>query len=238
MSAVKLSDGTVGLSSLLMPKDSDGHCKKSNRNFGDFTPLQITGKTVWELLEFPFKNNIVQSLKIATLNAISSKLLDTGNYKVLKNTDPVDLIDLNLKRTITMAGAFQSYIDRISKTGNRLFVLEFNKDALIGEDRRFFVPAANYKELLPVSDIVIITGLTLVNDTLDGLLETVKPEAQIIVTGPSSSFIPDILFQHHVKIVGAVRISNPEKMFQVVSEGGAGYHLFEYCAEKISVLNE
>jgi uncharacterized protein (DUF4213/DUF364 family) len=92
--------------------------------------------------------------------------------------------------------------------------------------------------VLPVSDIVIITGLTLVNNTLDGLLETVKPEAQIIVTGPSSSFIPDILFQHHVKIVGSVSISNPEKMFQVVSEGGAGYHLFEYCAEKITILNE
>lgn len=238
MTAVQLSDGTVGTSSVSMPKDSDTHCKKSNRDFGDFSPLHITGKKVIELLEFPTKNSIVQSLKIAVLNAISSKLLESSNFKILRNTDPIDLIDLNSKKTITMVGAFQSYIDKISVTDNQLHVLEFNEDALIGNDKKFFVPANDYQKVLPISDIVIITGLTLVNDTLDDLLKTIRPSTQTIVTGPSSSFIPDVLFANHVNIIGAVKTTNTELMLKVVSEAGAGYHLFKYCAEKICIVNE
>ena len=104
------------------------------------------------------------------------------------------------------------------------------------EDKKYFVPASDYSKILPISDIVIITGLTLVNDTLDDLLKAIKPEAQTIVTGPSSSLIPDVLFANNVKIIGAVKITNPELMLKVVSEAGAGYHLFEYCAQKICIL--
>jgi uncharacterized protein (DUF4213/DUF364 family) len=238
MTAVQLSDGTVGISSSLMPEDSQTHCKKSNRDFGDFTPLQIIGKKVIDLLEFPNKNSIIQSLKIAVLNAISSKFLENSNYKILHNADIIDLIDLNSKKTITIVGAFQSYIDKIAVTDNTLYVLELNEDALIGSDKKFFVPASEYSKILPVSDIVIITGLTLVNDTLDDLLKTTRPDAQVIVTGPSSSFIPDVLFANNVNIIGAVRTLNPELMLKVVGEAGAGYHTFKYCAEKICIVNE
>lgn len=87
-----------------------------------------------------------------------------------------------------------------------------------------------------LSDIVIIAGLTLVNDTLDDLLKAIKPEMQIIVTGPSSSFIPEVLFANNVKIIGSVKITNPELMLKVVSEAGKGFHMFKYCAEKICIM--
>lgn len=238
MTALQLSDGSVGISSVMMPKDSDIHCKKSHRDFGDFSPLNITGKKVLELLEFPTKNTIIKSLKIACLNAISSKLLENTNYKILENTDPIDLIDLGSGKTITIIGAFQSYIDKISKTNNQLNVLELNESALLESDKKFFVPANEYKTVLPISDIVIITGLTLVNDTFDDLLKFIMPKTQVIVTGPSSSFIPDVLFAHHVNIIGAVKTSNAESMLNVVSQGGAGYHMFKYGAEKICIVNE
>jgi uncharacterized protein (DUF4213/DUF364 family) len=238
MTAVQLSDGKVGVSSVVMPEESDIHCKKFNRDFGDFSPLHIIGKNILELMEFPTKNSIIQSLKIATLNAISSKLLENTNYKILENTDPIDLIDLDSVKTITIVGAFQSYIDKISKTDNQLFVLEFDENALLGNDKKFFVPADKYKTVLPISDIVIITGLTLVNNTFDNLLKSIKPETQVIVTGPSSSFIPDVLFANNVNIIGSVKTTNPELMLKVVSQAGAGYHLFKYCAKKICIVNE
>lgn len=36
--------------------------------------------------------------------------------------------------------------------------------------------------------------------------------------------------------IGATRITHPELLFDVVGSGGKGYHLFRYCAEKISIL--
>ena len=135
-----------------------------------------------------------------------------------------------------MSGAFHSYIRKISETPNKLFVLEKNKEALPAEYKKFFVVADDYKTILPDSDIVIITGQTLVNNTIDYLLRAISPGAQVIVTGPSGSIIPDILFENGVSIIGASRITKPEILFDIVSDGGTGFHLFEYCARKISIL--
>ncbi|NJO88012.1 MAG: DUF4213 domain-containing protein [Chloroflexia bacterium] len=95
MTVIKLSDGSIGVSSTLMPKDSEIHCKKSMRDFSDFSPLKITGKMILELLEFHEKNTLIKCMKIAALNAISSKFIESGKYKILRNTDPIDLMDIH-----------------------------------------------------------------------------------------------------------------------------------------------
>ena len=236
LSAVKLSDSSYGAVSTLA--DNQHHQPKEERDFGDFTPTKITGQNVSYLFETEKKSNIIDTLRIAVLNAISSKLISSGKYNVIENTDPIDLIDLNQKRTITIVGAFQSYIRKISATDNQLYVLELNKNALREEHKKYYVPAESYREILPESDIVIITGLTLVNNTIDGLLEAVSPGTKVIVTGHSSSLVPDILFKNKVNIIGATRIMNPDLLFSIVSEFGAGYHLFKYCAQKICIVNE
>ncbi|MBE0655330.1 MAG: DUF364 domain-containing protein [Bacteroidales bacterium] len=238
LTGIKLSDGSIGVSGTVPPPDSELHCNKENRDFGDFTPCQFKEKKIIDLLEYKKKNPLIESLKVAALNAISSKIIENSTYKILHNTDPIDLIDLDAARTIALVGAFPSYIRRISSTKNKLFVLELNEGALDANFRKYFVPAERYPAILPVSDIVIITGLTLVNDTFDKLLENTMPESQVIVTGPSSSFIPDVLFEKGVKIIGSVRITDPETALNLISEGGTGYHLFRYCAEKICILRD
>ena len=42
-----------------------------------------------------------------------------------------------------------------------------NEEALGQEYRRFYVPAGEFRKILPSSDIIIITGQTLVNGTID-----------------------------------------------------------------------
>jgi uncharacterized protein (DUF4213/DUF364 family) len=236
LSAVLLSDGSCGVSSTAI--DVNAHCDKKSRDYGDFSPLKIKGQKVISLFEMSKKTMLTDILKTAVLNAISSKIISTSGYKIIENTDPIDLIGLNSKKTITIVGGFQTYIQRISGTSNKLYVLELNENALSEEQKQYFIPANRYVEILPVSDIVIITGLTLVNNTIDGLLSSVSPEAQVIVTGPSSSIIPDILFKNKVNIIGATRITDPDLLFSVAGEAGAGFHLFKYCAQKICILND
>ena len=234
LTAVRLSDDSYGVASTL--SDSHPFCTKENRDYGDFTPSKIKGQKVCDLFESPKESDIILTLKIAVLNAISSKLISSGSYKILNNCDPVDLVDLSQQRTITMVGAFHSYIRKISVTDNRLFVLELNEDALNQDQKQYYVPANDYKKVFPESDIVIITGLTLVNNTIDNLLSAIPQKAKVIVTGPSSSIIPDILFENKVGIIGATLITKPGVLFDIVSEGAAGFHLFKYCAEKICIL--
>lgn len=238
MSAVRLSDKSVGLSSTAKPFNSEIHCKKENRDYGDFTPNRITGKKVIDLLESKKKGPLIDTIKIAVLNAISSEIIRNSGHKILRDTDPIDLISPEKNKTITLVGAFQSYIQKISRTNNQLFVLELNEYALEEDERKYFIPAAEFSRILPISDVVIITGLTLVNHTLDQLLESVPSGSDVIVTGPSSSIIPDILFQNKVDIIGAIRITDPDLTLKIVSEGAAGYHMFKYCAEKICILRD
>lgn len=236
LSAVRLSDQSLGFASTLY--NNEPHCKKQNRDFSDFTPLQIEGKRVIDLFETEKNTNLTATLRVAVLNAISSQLLAGSPYKILENTDPIDLLDLSLSKNITLVGGFQSYIQKIASTNNHLKVLELNPAALAEADKRFYVPASEFQNILPLSDIVIITGLTLVNNTIDGLLTAITPGTQVIVTGPSSSIIPDILFKNKVSIIGSTRITKPERLFPLVRQGGTGYHLFTYCAQKICILND
>jgi uncharacterized protein (DUF4213/DUF364 family) len=234
MTAVRLSDGSCGVSSTLTNESQ--HCKKNNRDFGDFSPLRIKGHKVIELLETEKSSGIITTLRIASLNAISSQIISAGNYNVLENRDPVDLFDLSIPRTITIVGAFHSYINKISETKNRLYVLELDENEISPEERQFFVPAGDYKKVLPESDIIIITGLTLVNNTIDDLLASVPEKSAVVVAGPSGSIIPDVLFENKVSIIGATRITRPDVLFDLIGEGGGGYHLFGHCASKICIL--
>ncbi len=236
LTAVKLSDRSTGVAGTL--PDESPHCVKKKRDFSDFSPNQIIGRKVSKLFETPKNSGIVNTLRIAVLNAVSSTIITNGRYKVIENADPIDLVDLAPGKTITVVGAFHSYIQKISGTGNQLYVLEFDKNALSDGHKKYFVPAGDYHQVIPVSDVVIITGLTLVNNTIDGLLSVVSPNTQLIVTGPSSSLIPDFLFQNKVNLVGATQITDPETAFEIVGQAGTGYHLFQYCARKICILRD
>jgi uncharacterized protein len=236
LSAVLLSDGSCGVSSTVT--NILTHCDKKSRDYGDFSPLKITGQKVISLFETDKKSSLIDTLKTAVLNAISSRLISASNYRIIENSDPIDLIDLDSNQTITVVGGFQTYIQKISETDNKLYVLELNENALTAEQKQFYIPADQYANILPFSNIVIITGLTLANNTIDDLLASISPKAKVIVTGPSSSIIPDILFENKVSIIGATRITDPDLLFSIVGEAGAGFHLFKYCAQKISILND
>ncbi len=236
LTAVKLSDNSCGVASTMT--ENHFHCVKKNRDFEDFTPTKIRGQRIIDLFETSKKSNIIDTLRIAVLNAISSRIITNSKYRILDNTDPIELIDLSTNKTVTIVGAFHSYIQKIAETSSKLYVLELNEDSLKGDQKQYYVPANEYNRVIPMSDVVIITGLTLVNSTIDGLLQAISPQTQVIVTGPSSSLIPDILFENKVNIIGATRITNPDMLFTIVSEGGTGFHLFRYCAQKICILNE
>jgi len=234
LTAVKLSDGSIGTASSL--EDDHPFCRKEERDFGEFTPLKIKGRSIKHLFESSKDSKLMSSLRMASLNAISASIISSGKFKIVENADPVDLLDLGEGKIITVVGAFQSYIRKIAQTRNRLYVLELNENAFQPEHKKFFVPSSDYRKTISVSDVVIITGQTLVNNTIDGLLDEIKDGSTVVVTGPSGSVLPDVLFEKGVSIIGATRLIKPELVFEVVGQAGMAYHMFEYCARKICIL--
>lgn len=236
MTVIRLSDRSCGVAST----DIESHppCCKQDRDFGDFTPTKIIGQNVIDLLESEKPLKVLDTLKVSALNAISQQIISESGHRILQDTDPIDLVDLNSQKTITLVGGFHSYIQKIAETDNKLYVLELDENALRDDQKKFFVPAVKFAEVLPKSDTIIITGLTLVNNTIDGLIDSIVPGSQVIVAGPSSSLLPDVLFENKVNIIGATWITDPDLAFKVAGQAGSGYHLFRYCARKICILRE
>jgi len=234
LTVVRLSDGSCGMASTV--DDSNPYPCKKARDFGDFSPSKFSGQKVSDLFLSEKSGRLIETLKVAVLNALSSRGRDAGEYKILEDKDPIDLIELNEGKKITIVGAFKSYIELIEETNSYLRVLELDRNAFMEKHVRYYVPADEYPTVIPDSDILIITGLTLVNNTIDGLLEVVRPHTKVIVTGPSGNIVPEILFQNKVNIIGATKITDVEMLFKLVSEAGAAYHTFKYCAKKICIV--
>jgi len=235
--AVKLSSGFAGMAKT----EVDSHCcnsYKHKRSFGDFSPGKIQGQKILDLFEVAEKSSILDSVRLAVLNAISAEIISKGTYHVIEDKDPIELIDLNGEKTICIVGAFQSYINKIATTQNKLFVLELNENAFEEDQKQFYVPAEQYAKTFAQSDVIIITGSTLANKTIDTLLESIPEHAQTILVGPSSSLVPDMLFKHHVNVIGSTKILDTEMMFTMIAEGGTGYHLFKCCAKKICIVSD
>lgn len=238
LTAVHLSNGAYGLASTQINRGRR-HRYRDKRDLGPFTPFQIRGQRISELFAGETPPRVGDSLRVAVLNALSAAVMTPENYHILENKDPFDLLDLaSGGKTVTVVGAFQSYIRKLKETANRLQVLELNPDAFQPEDRQYYVPAAEAPRILPASDIVIITGSATVNHSLEGLLDLIPAETTVVVTGPTSSYVPDALFEKNVDFIGATRITDPQKMMQMVGEAASGYYLFRYCAEKIVVARE
>ncbi|MBF1010985.1 MAG: Fis family transcriptional regulator, partial [Lachnoanaerobaculum sp.] len=91
---------------------------------------------------------------------------------------------------------------------------------------------------LPDSDLDVITGVTILNDTLPDLLAMCKPGADILVTGPTAGMIPDAFFKRGVTVMGGILVTKPDELLDVISEGGSGYHFFGKSAERIVIYNK
>jgi uncharacterized protein (DUF4213/DUF364 family) len=235
--AVKLSSGYSGLATNdLNSMDSSIHSR--NRGFGAFTPGNFKGQKVTDLFSVSEPGSFIKTLQLAVLNALSAELMPDSSYKVIENLDPIELVDLTEQKQVCLVGAFLSYIKKIDESNSVLKIVELNENAVPDEYRQHFVPASLSGETVSQSDVVIITGSSLANNTLDQLLSIIPARTKVILVGPTSGLLPDVLFARGVNILGATRITDADKMLDIVAEGGSGFHLFKSCATKICIENE
>jgi uncharacterized protein (DUF4213/DUF364 family) len=68
-------------------------------------------------------------------------------------------------------------------------------------------------------DVVAITGMTLLNQTLEGLLKLCSPKAYVILLGPSTPLSP-VLFNYGVDIISGSIVEKIDPVLQVISQGG------------------
>jgi uncharacterized protein (DUF4213/DUF364 family) len=78
---------------------------------------------------------------------------------------------------------------------------------------------------------VLLKGMT-----VEDLLRLTGPGANVLVTGPTASILPEALFARNANIVSGVEVTDPDLTIDLLSEGVGAYHLFNRCVRKINIL--
>jgi uncharacterized protein (DUF4213/DUF364 family) len=80
------------------------------------------------------------------------------------------------------------------------------------------LPAERAEELLPQADVVALTGTSLINHTFDGLIALCRPDAFILLLGPSAPLAP-VLFDVGVSAISGTRVAEPQRVLRAVEQG-------------------
>lgn len=170
---VELSDGTVGVSYVLRDGLPSG-CSVFKY------VMDICGKPAAEIADWIITGdeNIKRAIAAAVLSAAANDLDLPAD-----DTDMPFGMELKPDDTVGMIG----YIGPIAKiVQQHCKLIAFDEGLSLHGETEVVYPMSRQPELMPQCDVVILSGTTTINGTIDGLLEMCKNARQIIMFGPST----------------------------------------------------
>jgi uncharacterized protein len=193
-----------GLSSVL---SQDVFCCNSEGEDLPAPKKSFTEMTALELAQFSFSDDLAKaSLGIAAINSLAD--VDIAECADL---DGLQLIyDLGKGKNISIIGHFP-FLERLSEVAANVWIIE--KHPRPGD-----LTEEAGKGCLPKSDIVVISGTTLINHTLPGILDLCNDKSVRMLLGPSTVMAP-ALFDHGIDILSGSMVTDKETALKSISEG-------------------
>ena len=221
---VRLSSGQVGMAHSLLNEGTSGSAHMSGK------AGHLAGSSALELARLALSWDIkARVVGIATLNALSQIALDKLAREICPHGgDVVDHLTIEGK-IVAVVGNMQPMVVKLRDTAKQVHVLERSLELRDGST----LPDTAAEQILPESDIVLITGTALENGTIDRLLELSKNAEEVAIVGPTAGMLPTVLFKHGATIVGTVRVTNPDKAMQIIGEGGMPRALMEATDRRV-----
>ena len=114
---------------------------------------------------------------------------------------------------VALVGHFP-FVDWLRERVRTLWVLELEPQA--GD-----LPASAAAEVIPQAGIVALTSMTLLNHTFDDLMALRRPNAQVMLLGPTTPLAP-MLFDRGVDLLSGAIVEDIDSVLRGVSQG-AGF---------------
>jgi len=203
--AVALDKKSTGLAAVLR-QDLEFHCGLLAKA-GTFP-----GTPALDLLTYLVngRNPLERALGLATVNAVLSKEAPQ------EESDAFALMNLSPKDSVVMIGLFRPLVPRIEQTGASLMVLEKNKSKTIPNILSF----RRRRGVLSSCSVAIITATSILNSTLEKILNELGTPRWVSILGPSTPLCRNIFAGTPVTHLGGSVVLDQSKVLQIVSEGG------------------
>ncbi len=164
-------------------------------------------KTAQELAAYALSDNTLEAgVGVAAINS----LIDVDERDAVEINASEVLMTRGAKKNVALVGHFP-FIPRLRTATQNLWVIEQHP----GLDEH---PAHSASEYIPQADIVALTGSALINHTLDDLLSLCRPEALVLILGPTTPLSP-VLFRHGAGIIAGSRVIDETAVLQAISQG-------------------
>lgn len=233
---VKLSDGSCGASASPIKAIPEAVCCPSSVKAMPFAG-KLKGRRAADLMKEALADNgMRRAVGIATMNALADACWRHRPYpgvELRRGVDAFDAAEIRAGETVVLVGAFVPFLRELKRRRQPFLVLEQDAATLKPDELPFFRPAEQAASIVPTADVILITGTTLINDTLEQLLALARPDARVVVVGPTVGVLPDAFLRRGVDILGAISVTDPDAFLDVLAEGGSGYHFFGRSAERI-----
>jgi uncharacterized protein (DUF4213/DUF364 family) len=170
-----------------------------------------------------------RALAVGAWNALSQHLIRCAGYRC----PPRGSATGNQPRPgerIGMVGYFCPIIDRLVEAGMEVLVIEQQPGRV---PRRAHVELSEDLEALAQCRLVYCTASTLINDSLEQVLDCCANAESVELIGPSGSGLPDVLFEYGIHAVGGVSFEDATALREVLARreswGSVG-HKYELTA--------
>jgi uncharacterized protein (DUF4213/DUF364 family) len=237
---VKLSNGTAGTSATQIKSIPEAVCCPSSAMAMPF-PGKLRGRQAADLAREALSGHgIRRSVGIATVNALADccwQRRPHPDVELRHGVDAFDATEIRHGDRVVVVGAFVPFIKELKRRGQAFLVLEQDPATLKADELPFFRPAEQAAEILPNADVVLITGSTLLSNTLEHLLALTRPATRVTVVGPTVGMLPDAFLARGADVLGCVRITEPDPFLDLLAEGGSGYHFFGRSAQKLVLMS-
>ncbi|MEJ5197648.1 MAG: DUF364 domain-containing protein [Anaerolineae bacterium] len=168
---------------------------------------KLIGREARDLAELALSDSLTErSLGFATINA----LLEVDETKCVDLNAEEAILARGRGRRVAVVGHFP-FVPRVREVAATCWVLELNP----GPDD---LPAHMAPQIIPQADVVAITGMTLVNGTFEDLAALCRPDAYVLVLGPSTPLSP-LLFDYGVDAISGTVVTDIPAVVTAVSQG-------------------
>ncbi len=178
------------------------------RNMGS-----LIGMSTLELAEYAQSWNLVEaSIGCAAISAMVAPPPDSTDI----NAQAL-ILEKGAGAKVVMVGAFP-FADRLRSVASELCVLELDQGQL--DARLGVLPESAADYVIPDCDLLVITGSTLINKSLERLLALARQsKAYTIILGPST-VMSEVLFDYGAHMLAGAVVLNAEAIMRKLSQSG------------------
>ena len=217
-SAVQLDSGAVGVA-YTFPESRE--CRAGDD--GERRPL-AGSKASLLLSGLGGKDLLASTLGLATANA----LLAGGPPSVYTHEgDVLESLQIRNGDRVCMVGCFVPLLSCLQS--RQISVTTVDQIPKPGS-----LPAQEVEQELPRSQVAIITATSLINGTLDHLLELSLCCREVALLGPSTPLLPEAFFGTPATCLAGIRVQEPEGVLQSIAEG-QGFRVFKRYVRKVNI---